>query len=140
VVCTGREFCNLALVEVKVFSKKLITQLTQTFPDFREMLTVHVTGCPNSCGQYQLADIGLMGAVKGGGTRRDAFHIAVGGGQGVWARTVFRSVLAEEVPACLERMIRIFLKKRIKSELFGDFCHRFNDQELMELFSDHEIF
>ncbi|MFH1801116.1 MAG: nitrite/sulfite reductase [Candidatus Omnitrophota bacterium] len=138
VVCTGREFCNLALVEVKVFSKQLIEYLTNVFKDFRETLTIHVTGCPNSCGQYQLADIGLMGVAKVvDGIRRDAFHIAVGGRSDAWGRKVFQAVLSEEVPALLENMIRIFLKKRNGKETFSDFCHRFTPEELMELFESH---
>jgi sulfite reductase beta subunit-like hemoprotein len=138
VVCTGREFCNLALVEVKVFSKKLIEHLTKVFPDFQETLTIHVTGCPNSCGQYQLADIGLMGVAKTvDGIFRDAFHIAVGGGSDAWGRKVFQFVLSEEVPALLENMVRIFLKKRKGKETFSDFCRRFAPEELMELFEPH---
>lgn len=140
VVCTGREFCNLALVEVKLFSKKLIEYLAKIFPDFSETLTIHVTGCPNSCGQYQIADIGLMGTAKAAeGMRYDAFHVAVGGELGVLGRVIFRSVLAEEVPALLEMMVRIFLQKRSGSEPFGAFCRRFNEQELTELFSGHDI-
>ena len=135
VVCTGREFCNLALVEVKVFSKNLIEHLTHIFPDLRETLTIHVTGCPNSCGQYQLADIGLMGASKVlEGARRDAFHIAVGGRPGAWGRTIFQAVLAEEVPVFLEHMIRIYLGKRSEQETFGAFCGRFAPEELTKLF------
>jgi len=138
VVCTGREFCNLALVEVKVFSKKLIEHLTGVFPNFRETLTIHVTGCPNSCGQYQIADIGLVGTTKvTNGIRQDAFHIAVGGRPGVWGRMIFQSVLPEEVPVLLEKMIRIFLEKQSCGEPFGTFCRRFNDQELTGLFSAH---
>lgn len=138
VVCTGREFCNLALVEVKVFSKKLIEHLTGVFPNFHETLSIHVTGCPNSCGQYQIADIGLVGTTKViDGIRQDAFHIAVGGRAGVWGRMIFQSVLAEEVPMLLEKMIRIFLEKQSCGEPFGTFCRRFKDQELTELFSSH---
>jgi ferredoxin-nitrite reductase len=138
VVCTGREFCNLALVEVKVFSKKLIEYLTKTFPDFCETLTIHVTGCPNSCGQYQLADIGLMGVAKVvDGIRRDAFHIAVGGGPEVWGRKVFQSVLSEKAPALLENMLHVFLKKRNGKETFSDFCRRFTTEELVELWEPH---
>ena len=135
VVCTGREFCNLALVGVKVFSKKLIEHLTKTFPDFRETLTIHVTGCPNSCGQYQLADLGLMGVAKVvDGVRRDAFHIAVGGGPGVWGRTVLQFVLAEEVPALLAKMIRNYLKERMLGEVFSAFCRRLSPETLMKVF------
>lgn len=138
VVCTGREFCNLALVEVKVFSKKLIEYLTKIFPDLRETLPIHVTGCPNSCGQYQLADIGLMGTAKVvEGARRDAFHIAVGAkaGEGEsWNRPLFSAVLAEDVPQTVAKIVRIFLAKRSASESFSDFCGRFSQNDLVALF------
>ncbi len=138
VVCTGREFCNLALVEVKVFSKNLIGHLTKAFPDFRETLKIHVTGCPNSCGQYQLADIGLMGASKVvEGARRDAFHVAIGGGPGVCGRTIFQSVPAEEVPALLEKMVRVYLEKRMRRESFSAFCERFDLPAMTELFQSN---
>jgi sulfite reductase beta subunit-like hemoprotein len=142
VVCTGREFCNLALVEVKVFSKKLIEQLTKIFPDLRETLTIHVTGCPNSCGQYQLADIGLMGATKVvAGARRDVFHIAVGAkaGEGeLWSRPIFSAVLAEDVPQVIAKIIRVYLAKRDTLEGFGDFCGRFSQHDLIPLFDPAE--
>lgn len=138
VVCTGREFCNLAPVEVKAFSKKLIGHLEKAFPDFTEQLSIHVTGCPNSCGQYQIADIGLVGAVKTvEGTRRDSFHIAVGGVSGTWGRMIFQLVLANEVPALLENLIRVFLKRRSGSETFGAFCHRLSREELEKIFLNH---
>jgi len=69
--------------------------------------------------------------------RRDAFLVSVGGGPGIWGRTVFRSVLAEEVPALLERMIRIFLEKRTGKETFSDFCHRFTPEEFVKLLEPH---
>jgi sulfite reductase beta subunit-like hemoprotein len=138
VVCTGREFCNLALAEVKEFAKGLVAHLSRAFPDFSEKIRLHVTGCSNSCGQYQIADIGLLGAVKVvEGVRRDAFHIAVGGRPGIWGRTIFQSVLAEKVPALLEKMVRVFLEKQANHESFGTFCRRFKEQELVELFSGH---
>lgn len=61
VSCTGAEFCGLALIETKAnaeeLSKKLETLVTVDKP-----IRIHWTGCPNSCGQVQCADIGIMGA------------------------------------------------------------------------------
>eukprot|EP00977_Amphora_coffeiformis_P026927 scaffold31792_cov168-Amphora_coffeaeformis.AAC.3 len=61
VSCTGAEFCGLALVETKsnaeAMGKKLEKLVTVDRP-----IRIHWTGCPNSCGQVQVADIGIMGA------------------------------------------------------------------------------
>ena len=138
IVCTGREFCNLALVEVKVFAQKLIEHLARVFPGHQETVTIHVTGCPNSCGQYQLADIGLLGtAAVVSGVRHDAFHVAVGARKGdkeCWSRPLFKAILAGEVPALLEHMIRIYSKNRNARENFSDFCGRFTAEELIGMF------
>jgi ferredoxin-nitrite reductase len=60
VSCTGAQFCGLALVETKAnaeyFAKKLEDLVTVDRP-----IRIHWTGCPNSCGQVQVADIGIMG-------------------------------------------------------------------------------
>jgi ferredoxin-nitrite reductase len=61
VSCTGSQFCPLALVETKA-SIDVITRKLQTLVDLPSPVRIHMTGCPNSCGQVQVADIGLMGA------------------------------------------------------------------------------
>lgn len=61
VSCTGAEFCGLAMIETKAnaedIGKKLEKLVTVDRP-----IRIHWTGCPNSCGQVQAADIGIMGA------------------------------------------------------------------------------
>ena len=61
VSCTGAQFCGLALAETKLplldVVRRLDAELVLTRP-----VRIHVTGCPNSCGQAQAGDIGLIGA------------------------------------------------------------------------------
>ncbi|HYW22444.1 MAG TPA: ferredoxin--nitrite reductase [Nodularia sp. (in: cyanobacteria)] len=60
VSCTGAQFCNFAMIETKSraleMAEALEAELNLTRP-----VRIHWTGCPNSCGQPQVADIGLMG-------------------------------------------------------------------------------
>jgi ferredoxin-nitrite reductase len=60
VSCTGSQFCNFALIETKQqavsLARELDAEITLTQP-----VRIHWTGCPNSCGQPQVADIGFMG-------------------------------------------------------------------------------
>jgi len=60
VSCTGAQFCGLALIETKNNAEAMMKELEArvTVP---RALRIHWTGCPNSCGQVQAADIGLMG-------------------------------------------------------------------------------
>ena len=61
VACSGTEFCKLAITETKSFSRWLVEELEERLPGFDQHLKLHVTGCPNSCGQHWIADIGIDG-------------------------------------------------------------------------------
>mmetsp|Transcript_12904 Transcript_12904/g.19428 ORF Transcript_12904/g.19428 Transcript_12904/m.19428 type:complete len:609 (+) Transcript_12904:35-1861(+) len=60
VSCTGSQFCGLALIETKRNAERIARLLDERI-EVPQPLRIHWTGCPNSCGQVQAADIGLMG-------------------------------------------------------------------------------
>ena len=82
--CTGIEFCKLAIGETKGRAQWLTSELERRLPDFGEEIRIHVNGCPNSCARFQVADIGLMAAlrVRPDGTKSDAFLVHLGGTMG----------------------------------------------------------
>src|SRR5208282_1889806 len=45
----------------KSFARWLVEELEDRIPGFDEQLKLHIAGCPNSCGQHWIADIGLEG-------------------------------------------------------------------------------
>lgn len=59
--CTGSQFCGFALIETKSRAMQVVAQLEAQL-QLPAPVRIHWTGCPNSCGQAQVADIGLMGA------------------------------------------------------------------------------
>ena len=61
IACTGTEFCKLAITETKGFASWLVDELEERLPAFDQQFKLNVTGCPNSCGQHWIADIGLEG-------------------------------------------------------------------------------
>mmetsp|Transcript_22146 Transcript_22146/g.50687 ORF Transcript_22146/g.50687 Transcript_22146/m.50687 type:complete len:473 (-) Transcript_22146:202-1620(-) len=61
VSCTGAQFCGLALVETKQNAERVANKL-EALVNVPRDIRMHWTGCPNSCGQAQAADIGIMGA------------------------------------------------------------------------------
>ena len=60
VSCTGAEFCGLALIETKANAERIAKKLEDLVTVDRP-IRIHWTGCPNSCGQAQAGDIGIMG-------------------------------------------------------------------------------
>ncbi|MBV8865755.1 MAG: nitrite/sulfite reductase, partial [Acidobacteriaceae bacterium] len=83
ITCTGTEFCKLAITETKEFARWLVDELEIRLPAFDQQLKLHVTGCPNSCGQHWIADIGMEGKkIKRDGALVDAYYFCLGGGLG----------------------------------------------------------
>ncbi|KAJ8571058.1 hypothetical protein K7X08_038030 [Anisodus acutangulus] len=62
VACTGNQFCGQAIIETKARSMK-ITEEIQRLVSVTQPVRMHWTGCPNSCAQVQVADIGFMGCL-----------------------------------------------------------------------------
>ncbi|MDJ0706092.1 MAG: ferredoxin--nitrite reductase [Leptolyngbyaceae cyanobacterium MO_188.B28] len=79
VSCTGAQFCNFALVETKQRALALARELDNEL-ETPNPVRIHWTGCPNSCGQPQVADIGLMGTkTRKDGKTVEAVDIYMGG-------------------------------------------------------------
>ncbi len=82
VSCTGKDYCNLALIETKALGRQLAESLAARFPDAAP-LTMNWSGCPAGCGNHQAADIGFQGAkARVDGEIVDAVSIFVGGRTG----------------------------------------------------------
>lgn len=79
VSCTGSQFCNFALIETKNQAVATIKALEAEL-NLSRPVRIHWTGCPNSCGQPQVADIGLMGTkVRKDGKAAEGVDLYMGG-------------------------------------------------------------
>jgi sulfite reductase (ferredoxin) len=143
VACTGSEFCKLALTETKGFARWMVEDLERRLPGFEQHVKIHVTGCPNSCGQHWIADIGIEGKkMKVDGELVDAYYFCVGGGLGLHqakARPVGYRVSAAEVPAAIERLLTAYLAQRASGEIFRQFCARHSDADLRTFLAGTEV-
>jgi ferredoxin-nitrite reductase len=104
-------------------------------------LNIHLTGCPNSCAQHYIGDIGLLGTkteASEDGEQAEAYHIHVGGGFGPQAqcgREVLRDVKADDAPQTIERMLKVYLANRAgPQESFAEFTRRHEADALKALF------
>jgi ferredoxin-nitrite reductase len=96
VTCTGMDYCHFALIDTKGWALKsaraLETKLGKTQP-----LRMHWSGCPASCGNHAVADIGLLGkSIKLNGEVVEAVDVFAGGTAG--AEPNFPIKILEDVP------------------------------------------
>jgi sulfite reductase (ferredoxin) len=143
VACSGTEFCKLAITETKSFSRWLVEELEERLPGFDQHLKLHVTGCPNSCGQHWIADIGIDGKkMKVDGRVVDAYYFCLGGALGLHqatARPVGYRCPATEVPEAIERLLRQYLTAREDGENLRRFFARHTDTELREFLAGQSV-
>ena len=136
VACSGTEFCKLAITETKGFARWLVEEMEERLPQFDQELKLHVTGCPNSCGQHWIADIGIEGKkMKAGGRLVDAYYFCLGGAVGrnqALARPVGYRCPASEVPDAMERLLRRYLEQRYRGESLRQFFARHSEEQLRE--------
>jgi ferredoxin-nitrite reductase len=139
VACTGNTGCKWSSTNTKGQAVELARYLEKRL-HLDQPVNIHLTGCPNSCAQHYMGDIGLLGAkVNQGGDTVEGYHVVLGGGfgeeQGV-AREIFKGVPFNECPPLLERVLKVYLEKRNSGESFVHWTRRHSVKELQEMFSE----
>lgn len=135
IACTGSRYCKFAQADTKTHALDLTKHL-EKHVELDQAVNIHFTGCPNSCAQHFMGDIGLLGVkVKG----EDGYHVFIGGGFGkhqAVGRQIFTGVVAAELPSLVEKMLRAYLRLREGKETFMAFSARHEVGKLQEVFSN----
>jgi ferredoxin-nitrite reductase len=136
VACTGSKGCRYSATDTKGHALALAEHLeSRLAPD--EPVNIHLTGCPHSCAQHRIADVGLLGVqVEVGGELAQGYHVHVGGGAGpheALGREVLRDVPQGELAPRLERLLRGWLAARRDGESFQQFTARHTVEALRAL-------
>jgi ferredoxin-nitrite reductase len=138
VACTGNQGCKWSSTDTKGQAIALGEHLQKRIR-LDQPINIHLTGCPNSCAQHYMGDIGLQGVkVNVGGESVEGYNIAFGGGYGAEqavAKQVFTGISFAEVPMLLEKALKVYLARREAGESFAQFTRRHELKRLQEMFS-----
>lgn len=138
VACTGNRGCKFANSDTKGHALQ-IAEYVESRLTLDQPVNIHLTGCPNSCAQHYIGDIGLVGAkvAVGDDDQVEGYHIYVGGGFGsdaAIARPIYPDVQAEDAPQIIEGLLGAYLCRRAgPAESFFAFAQRHNVEELKRL-------
>lgn len=139
IACTGNSYCRFASANTKGHALDLMRWLDSRVT-LDQPINIHLTGCPNSCAQHYMGDLGLLGTkVKVGGESVEGYHIFVGGGFGerqAVGRPLYHGVSVNELRPTLERILKNYLRHRSPGESFQSFTTRHDLRRLQELFDE----
>lgn len=137
VACTGNRGCRFSATDTKSHAIELATLLDARFK-IEQPVNLHVTGCPHSCAQHYVGDIGLMGTKVNG---EEGYQVVIGGGSDKdngLARELVASVAFKELPPLLENLFVAFEQWRKPNESFLEFNRRHSISELQSFIAAKE--
>jgi ferredoxin-nitrite reductase len=137
IACTGNTGCRFSATNTKAHALSLASFLDERFK-IAQPINLHVTGCPHSCAQHYIGDIGLLGTKVGG---EEGYQVSIGGGsddrQGL-GRELIPAVRFADLPPLMERLFRAFQQRRRENESFLEFTRRHEIEQLKEMISAEE--
>ena len=121
--CTGSAVCALGITTAPDAGMALVESPAL---GRNSALRVHVSGCPNSCAQHQIGDIGLAGSkVRVGGQTRDGYQLYLGADLDLRRLgEVVGRVAAEDVRPAVEAVVGAWEAQRHSSETLAQTVHR----------------
>jgi len=128
--CTGTTSCNLALTNSHRLSKEIQRKFIELKLDEDETLrdsTIKISGCPNSCGQHEIATIGFYGG--GGRVGKDMFPnytMSLGGrsdGETRLGAICMRVPVKRVIPVIL-KIIDLFKENKKPDDTLASWIHR----------------
>jgi ferredoxin-nitrite reductase len=129
VACTGNRGCRYAATDTKSHAVALANLLDSRFK-IEQPVNLHVTGCPHSCAQHYIGDIGLLGTKVAGA---EGYQVVIGGGsdqdRGL-ARELISAIPFSELPPVLEQLFDAYTERRNPNESFLEFSRRHSMEEL----------
>ena len=128
--CPGAETCNLAVTASRRLGAAISDRLDRedaTQPGFADTV-IKISGCPNSCGQHHIADLGFHGAArKEGGKAYPMYQLHLGGGVDARGARFGRQVVkipARRVPDAVVVLLRLYASDRAPDEKPAAFFER----------------
>jgi sulfite reductase (ferredoxin) len=128
--CSGTTSCNLAITNSHRLAKEVEYKFLElgldTDDDLRDS-TIKISGCPNSCGQHEIATIGFFGGASRIGTTMAPTYTMLFGGsageQGELGKAIMR-VPAKRVIDTIRKIIEIYKQERSDSETLSQWINK----------------
>jgi len=118
IACTGADTCKLGICLSKGALSATEERLKNSTLDLNQIagFRLNLSGCPNTCGQHMLADLGFFGNVGRKGQQMFPAYTVVAGaeigaGKGRLAKQIDR-VSARDLPEFVHEVLKLWIQKK----------------------------
>jgi sulfite reductase (ferredoxin) len=140
--CPGADTCILGITSSKGLAVALRKAISdngkglENIPEELRGLSIKVSGCPNSCGQHHIADIGFFGSSQRvGGNVVPNYHLFLGGQKASNALSFGLATIkvpAKKVPSVVDHLVGRFRSERMDGERFSQWVERVGKKNISE--------
>ena len=141
VACPGTSSCNLGITHSKGLASSIrdVFGNTLTYDKNFDGTTIHISGCPNSCGRHHIGTFGFFGRSDkiSEEEQAPAYNVMLGGinkgdGEIVIAKRC-QKILAKRVPSFIQKVMDIYQEEKQGNEKFTEFCSRLEKGQINEI-------
>lgn len=125
VSCVGLTYCPKAVTETRSLFDKIQPIINKPeFAEIKEKVLINITGCPNSCSQYRITDVGFRGMrIRNEIGSDEAYEMLIGGTQ-----TLFGQKLGEfkeaDCVTILDKVLQQYITIKTDDESLADTVQR----------------
>jgi sulfite reductase (ferredoxin) len=144
VACTGADTCRLGLCLAKGASsalKNVLSQVAEDQLDDYSNININFSGCPNSCGQHNLSQLGFYGKVSRNDRVYPAYYVVAGGRTGdKKARLALKygEISARDLPQFTAQLLGKWSEKKTIYSDFNDYLEKEGRADIESVLSKFE--
>lgn len=148
ITCPGADTCSIGVTSSKGLGTEIRNRLLAGNGKYHDDplvndIKIKISGCPNSCGQHHIADIGFYGmAIRMGERQVPAFQLMLGGNataDDARLAKVTMKVPARYIPDAIERLIGAYVQERSAGERFASWTARVGTPHVQELLAEYKV-
>ncbi len=141
--CPGTDSCKLGVSSSRGLAAHLRGHFIETghkedIKDFR----IKISGCPNSCGQHHIANIGFFGSSRRIGEHIAPYYQVLLGGHMIENASSYGlatgKIHGKYIPEFIEELTGKYSEEKIEEETFTDYVARLGKAEIKEILSKYD--
>jgi sulfite reductase (ferredoxin) len=142
VSCTGADTCRLGICLSKGLASAIRAELAKDTQhlDSLSHLRIHISGCPNSCGQQTWADLGFSGKALRNNRLYPGYQVYVGAARGAQPELSqpVGSLNARDIPAFVSRLLATYAQVQTEYPDFRTYIQSAGKETLRQLLDEYQ--